>query len=382
MTRALPVQLGLTSKSERGYRLRDGTQDAPLKFAGVTLTPDMSARDAFREIGRACLQQIAGNEAAVCKDDAEGVHQMRVGLRRLRAAISLFAALLDDAQTETIKAELKWLTGELGPARELDVLIARVIKPVQRRTSGWDDIPKLSRQFAGQRAAALTRAREAIASERYRLAEDRDRRLAGDRPMGNAAGRSWPRPRRFADRDFRRRAIGAAPAQVPQASQILCRTRRRGGATSCASRPRSCATPAISSTVCFQGNEPDKRREKFLAALETVQDCLGDLNDIAVHENMISAAGMRQRADQPQEGVRRRPAHRARGCAHRRGDGRGRGARSTVSPKPSLIGDKVRRGRFRSRHADDDLAEVRAGRHVRDRPPAPRRSRTRDRSPA
>ena len=26
-----------------------------------------------------------------------------------------------------------------------------------------------------------------------------------------------------------------------------------------------------------------------------VQDCLGDLNDIAVHENIISAAGMRRR---------------------------------------------------------------------------------------
>jgi CHAD domain-containing protein len=45
----------------------------------------------------------------------------------------------------------------------------------------------------------------------------------------------------------------------------------------------------------FSGKQPDKRRKKFLAALETVQDCLGDLNDIAVHESMISAAGMRQR---------------------------------------------------------------------------------------
>ena len=45
----------------------------------------------------------------------------------------------------------------------------------------------------------------------------------------------------------------------------------------------------------FSGKQSDKRRKKFLAALETVQDCLGDLNDIAVHENMISAAGMRHR---------------------------------------------------------------------------------------
>ena len=45
----------------------------------------------------------------------------------------------------------------------------------------------------------------------------------------------------------------------------------------------------------FSGKQASKRRTKFLAALETVQDCLGDLNDIAVHEGMISAAGMRHR---------------------------------------------------------------------------------------
>src|SRR5262249_23811728 len=169
LARALPVQLALASKSERGYRLLDGAQGAPMKFAAVPLTPDMPTREAFREIARACLQQIAGNEPAALKDDAEGVHQMRIGLRRLRTAISIFAALLEDPQTEKIKAGLKWFTGELGPARELDVLLARVVKPVRQRMSGWDDIPKLSQQFAEQRSVALARAREAIGSERYRL---------------------------------------------------------------------------------------------------------------------------------------------------------------------------------------------------------------------
>ena len=128
ISRALPTQLALTSKSERGYRLLNDVHGAPVKFAAVSLTPEMTTRDAFREIGLACLRQIAGNEPAVLKDDAEGVHQMRVGLRRLRTAISLFSAILQDRQTEQIKAELKWITGELGPARELDVLVAHVVK--------------------------------------------------------------------------------------------------------------------------------------------------------------------------------------------------------------------------------------------------------------
>jgi hypothetical protein len=47
---------------------------------------------------------------------------IRVGLR---AAISLFSDLLNDRQTEQVKRELKWLTGEFGPARELDVFQTR-----------------------------------------------------------------------------------------------------------------------------------------------------------------------------------------------------------------------------------------------------------------
>ena len=39
---------------------------------------------------------------------------MRVGLRRLRAAISLFADILQDPQTAALKDELKWLTSEPG----------------------------------------------------------------------------------------------------------------------------------------------------------------------------------------------------------------------------------------------------------------------------
>jgi hypothetical protein len=49
----------------------------------------------------------------------------------------LFAALLHDPQTAAIKAELKWLTGELGPARELDVLVHRVVALMKRRRRIW-----------------------------------------------------------------------------------------------------------------------------------------------------------------------------------------------------------------------------------------------------
>lgn len=294
LARALSVQLGLASKAERGYRLLDGEQGAAVKFAAVPLSAGGSTRDAFRQIGHACLQQIAGNEPAVLKGDAEGIHQIRVGLRRLRAAISLFSALLEDPQTEKIKAELKWLTNELGPARELDVRIARVVKPAGRRTSGWDDIPKLSQQFAEQRAAALARAGDAIGSQRYRLLKIE---IVAWLEIGQ-----WATPQDDLVRDR-----GELPIEIFAAEQLTRRRRElRKRAKSFAeldARRRHKLRIQVKKLRyagdffggLFSGKEASKRREKFVAALGAVQDCLGDLNDIAVHENIISAAGMRRR---------------------------------------------------------------------------------------
>src|SRR6516164_4720398 len=93
---------------------------------------------------------------------------MRVGLRRLRAGISLFSVLLPDSQTEAIKAELKWLAGELGQARELEVLVSRVVTPVKQQRRHWRGMPSLSREFAERRDAALGRAQEAVQSARFR----------------------------------------------------------------------------------------------------------------------------------------------------------------------------------------------------------------------
>src|SRR5262249_34712925 len=64
LSHALPAQLALKSKSERGYELIEGAGNAPVKAAPIDLAADISAREAFRIIGRACLKQIIGNEPA------------------------------------------------------------------------------------------------------------------------------------------------------------------------------------------------------------------------------------------------------------------------------------------------------------------------------
>ena len=294
MSRALPAQLGLRSKADRAYGLLDGEENGAVKFSGVALSGGMSTREAFKRIGRSCLQQVVGNEAALLRGDGEGVHQMRVGIRRLRAAISLFAALLCDPETDKIRDELKWLTGELGPAREFEVLINRVVKPVRGSKSKWDGMPSLSQKFAERRAAALAQAREAVTSERFRM-------LALDIAAWLEVG-PWTKPEDDLIRDRGNLPIEEFAAEQLTERRRKVRKKHKSFANLDARQRHKLRIQAKKLRYAaeffgdlFPGKQASRRRAKFLAALERVQDWLGDLNDITVHENIISNTAIRQR---------------------------------------------------------------------------------------
>src|SRR5262245_25887509 len=77
---------GTRSKAERGYALRSGEGGAPLKASEIVLSADATLDAALREIAHSCLAQIAGNaESAWEGSEPEAVHQMRVGVRRMRS---------------------------------------------------------------------------------------------------------------------------------------------------------------------------------------------------------------------------------------------------------------------------------------------------------
>ena len=65
---------------------------AALKSTPVVLDRNVTVEDGFRVIFRDCLQQIQRNAISVVQSsDIQSLHQMRVGLRRLRTAMRLFA---------------------------------------------------------------------------------------------------------------------------------------------------------------------------------------------------------------------------------------------------------------------------------------------------
>src|SRR6516165_5469114 len=297
LAEALSARIGVKSKSERGYEIIDNKQELPAKAARIDLPAAATTRDAFKIIGLTCLKQVIDNEPALLKGDPEGVHQMRVGLRRLRAAMSLFAALLHDPQTAAIKAELKWLAGELGPARELEVLVQRVA-PMKRRRRGWRGVPSLSHEISEQRDAALKRAQDAVKSARFRS-------LTFDLSAWLATG-DWTNPQDDLVRDR-----GDLPIAVYAAEQLTRRWRkvRKKGKALAKLDARSRHKLRIQTkklryaaeffASLFSNKRMVKRRKRFLATLERLQDGLGELNDIAVHEKHIAAMGVHHRRSNP-----------------------------------------------------------------------------------
>jgi triphosphatase len=298
LTQILPARVAVKSKSERGYEIIDNKQELPAKAGPIDLPSAATARDAFKIIGLACLKQIIDNEAALTNGDPEGVHQMRLGLRRLRAAMSLFAGLLHDPQTSAIKAELKWLAGELGPARELEVLVQRVVAPIKKQGRRWRGMPSLSREIAERRDAALKRAQDAVQSARFRS-------LTLDLAVWLETGH-WTNPQDDLVRD--RGDLPIAVYATEQLTQRWRRVRKKGRALAeldgrrrhrLRIHAKKLRYAAEFFSNLFQNRRAVKRRKRFLSSLERLQDGLGDLNDIAVHEKRIAALSVHHQRSNP-----------------------------------------------------------------------------------
>jgi len=89
---------------------------------GVILSPDDGAALAARVVVRFHLRAFARQEQAARAGDVEGLHELRVATRRLRAALRFFAPVLPARFVENMRGEVKWLASAIGAVRDLDVL--------------------------------------------------------------------------------------------------------------------------------------------------------------------------------------------------------------------------------------------------------------------
>jgi CHAD domain-containing protein len=134
-----------------------------------SLVPSTTAEEALADIVLGCVEHLRGNAGCVmARAHEEGVHQMRVAVRRLRSCLALYARFLPAEQHDHLVGELKWLIGELGPARDWDVFVGEILKPVLRQFEDDDDrLTDLGEQVERHRDEAYARAQAAVAAQRY-----------------------------------------------------------------------------------------------------------------------------------------------------------------------------------------------------------------------
>ena len=139
---------------------------APSGAAPVALNPDMSAAQALRAVTFECLEQIVRNSAVLAEIDTAGVcraatsehiHQLRVGVRRLRSAWALFDGITE-LPPENLRQEIRRYFSMLGGARDDDVL-REALLPVLTR-AGLPPIDLGTAPADGDDGAAVAAGRE------------------------------------------------------------------------------------------------------------------------------------------------------------------------------------------------------------------------------
>ena len=100
-----------------------GTSPTRTSGRGKVSAAGLDCAAAFQKIALDCLALIKAHHGSACAGDAEAVHQIRVAMTRLRAAVAFFASITVDAEWLRLKKEIAWLNTSLGAARDSDVVV-------------------------------------------------------------------------------------------------------------------------------------------------------------------------------------------------------------------------------------------------------------------
>ena len=275
LQKTAPLFVEGTSKAERGYSLYLGHAYNRVKKASIAdLDRKMDVAESFREILRGCMEQLQGNVKGFLdgEEDPEYLHQMRVGLRRMRSAFSLFSGHFGRQSFSEIIPELRWLGTELGPARNWDVFVFETISVIEKSMAGQCDLDDLRKASQLVRKQHAENAFAALSSQRFQTLLLK---------LGSAlCNPSWPAGERLRAADFAERMLDR-------------RYRRfvREGENITALGPVQLHALRISgkklryAAEFFSTLYPNPR--DFLKAMAGIQDVLGAVNDAATTNHLL-----------------------------------------------------------------------------------------------
>jgi len=158
-----------------------GPDTHPHKAGRVVLPADATTEEAYRATLLNCADHIARNIGAIAEArDHEGVHQARVGLRRVRVAVTSFGEAFRADMPEELSERAKVLARSLGVTRELDVFATDMLPPVEEAMPNLTGLGVLKLALEDVRARAWT---DSVALLRSPLFTDFLRNLEGGTPL-------------------------------------------------------------------------------------------------------------------------------------------------------------------------------------------------------
>ncbi len=285
----VPCRIGTRSKGERGYALVRGERDEPpvLRAHTVALDRTMALDAALQAAGRRFIAVILRNESAAYQGVAEGVHQMRVAIRRLRAVLSAVRRMLPQEHYRWANGELKWIGGALGPARNWDVFAENLVGPLEGALADAPELETLARAVERHRAQAYDEVRGLIASARYteaimRLARWFEARGWRDQPVSEDSARLVAPLRKVAP-DLLRRLHKKARRRARHFAQLAPPDRHK----------LRIALKKLRYTIEFLETIYGRRAlRRYMRRLKPLQEGLGRENDVrAAHALAAALAG-------------------------------------------------------------------------------------------
>ena len=281
-----PLELALEfeSKAERGYRLVAGeTFPPPRKWRRPALGELATPAEAFSAVFAAALGQAGANARGVALgQDEEYLHQMRVGLRRLRSALLAFRELVPKKAAKPLVERLRRVMPVLGAARDWDVFCEGLVQIGTHEPERAPAIAPLLARARGRRAVARRRARLAAASPRLQALLLRALRWVNSEPWKKHAANAEGSLSAFAAAALDR-LHGKALAQAKDIHWDDAEERHR---LRIRMKRLRYACDFFSASFAGAAARPYTKR---LAAL---QDILGDLNDIAVARRLLTELAM------------------------------------------------------------------------------------------
>jgi len=276
-----PLRLKAEGQVERGYRIA-GARVERTTVKPFSCEQPMTVEGLLQKAADGCLGELLSNERAALAGEPAAFHQMRVELRRLRSVLSTVKSMLPAEHYRSVQADLKWMAGSLGPAREWDVMMADLITPIQSILPGDGDLKRLVAATKRQRRAAYEMAKSAIESGRYtetllRLARWFASRGWRDQPASENSARL------FAP------VAAVAPALIERRwRQVRRRSKGFAKLTQEERHEFRIALKKLRYMIEVGGDAFNAREVKSLVRrLKPLQEELGHINDIRIAQRLI-----------------------------------------------------------------------------------------------